>query len=461
MKNFIKSIGIVFLIIMAILHSCKKDKTTPPVLTTAEPTEITQKTVRSGGNITSDGGEEIIIAGICWSTSANPSVKDKHTNDAKESGSFTSRLEGLTPDTRYYLRAYAYNKADLGYGNEVTFTTSPIALATLTTAIIDSITYSTAICGGNITFDGGGAIIERGICWAVHQNPTTNNDRTLVGIGTGSFTSEIKCLSFATTYYVRAYATNSAGTAYGDQLSFTTQGTNPIIFNPDLIYGYIQDIDGNCYKTIQIGDQTWMAENLKTTRYNDGSPIPNVVDPDEWINLLIKSHDPSTHELTYEITGAFCWYNNDSAANENDYGKLYNFGAAESGKICPAGWHVPDADEWSSLCNPYRIIEFPIDPNNPYGILGNELMERGTNHWDESLGTNETGFTALPGGLRDYSLFNGIGIKGYYWSSDRAGISYGTNAAFRPIPFGDGYGETPLLSILNVTKGLSIRCKKD
>jgi len=229
MSNFLNTAGIVvlFISLIPITNSCKKDKVTPPMLTTAGPTEITQKTVTSGGNITSDGGEDIIIAGICWSTSAGASVKDKHTSDAKEIGSFTSNLTGLTPGARYYLKAYAYTKAGIGYGNEVTFSTLPIVGATLTTADVTSITPGTAISGGNITADGGGNISERGVCWGISASPTIEGSHISSGTGTGIFISNITDLTPNTKYYIRAYATNSAGTTYGNELTFTTLGQAP------------------------------------------------------------------------------------------------------------------------------------------------------------------------------------------------------------------------------------------
>lgn len=448
MKNLIKPIGLILLIITVILNSCKKDKTTPPVLSTTEPTEITQTTVTTGGNINSDGGEDIISAGICWSTSTNTSVKDKHTNDAKELGNFTSKLTELTPDTKYYIRAYAVNKTEIGYGNEITFTTSPIALATLSTANIDSITSTTAVGGGNITFDGGGAIIERGICWAIHQNPTTDNDRTLEGTGTGSYISDIKCLSFATTYYVRAYATNNAGTAYGNQLSFTTKGTNPIIFSPDLTYGSVTDIDGNCYKTIQIADRIWMAENLRTSRYTDGVPIPNVTDDIEWHNLVVEDFP------VYEISGAYCWYNNDSAAYENGYGKLYNFGTVQTGKLCPIGWHVPGLYE-IKIVDSYPVCE-------PYLEIGWNLIETGSTHWGSSNAEcpkNGTGFTAWPGGFRtNTGTFSGMGAYGMFWSSH---TNHTLFATFNRIPHEKHFFILAELCTTTKGDGLSVRCVKD
>jgi hypothetical protein len=221
-------VSVLFLSIAALIsHSCKKESTLPD-LTTAEPSNIAQKTVTSGGTITSDGGEDIVIAGICWSTTSGPSVKDKHTNDSKEVGSYISNLTGLTPNTAYYIKAYAYTKAGVGYGNEVSFTTLPVVGATLTTADVTEVTSSTATSGGNITADGGGNISDRGVCWSPSVNPTIEDDKTSDGTGTGIFVSNIANLSPNMIYYLRAYATNSAGTSYGNELSFTTLGQAPI-----------------------------------------------------------------------------------------------------------------------------------------------------------------------------------------------------------------------------------------
>jgi hypothetical protein len=222
MNFIIKSTRISGIIVLLFLIcSCKEDPA-PPLLTTTDVTGITQTGASSGGNITSDEGGEIIVAGVCWSTSSNPSVKDKHTNDGKELGSFTSNLKALTPNTKYYVRAYAYSDAGTGYGNEISFTTTPIIGAALTTASVTAVTSNSAISGGNITSDGGGNITARGVCWSTTQNPTIANSKTSDGIGSGSFISTLINLQPETTYYVKAYATNGSGTSYGNELTFKT-----------------------------------------------------------------------------------------------------------------------------------------------------------------------------------------------------------------------------------------------
>ena len=194
-----------------------------PTVTTADVTDITQTTAVLGGNVTDDGGAAVIARGVCWSTSQNPTVNDNHTSDGNGTGIFTSNLTNLTANTTYYVRAYATNENGTSYGEQKSFTTlQNIELPTVTTADVTDITQTTATSGGNVTDDGGATVTARGVCWSKDPNPTIDNSFISNGNGTGSFTIEISGLTSATTYYVRAYATNSEGTSYGEQKTFTT-----------------------------------------------------------------------------------------------------------------------------------------------------------------------------------------------------------------------------------------------
>ena len=169
-----------------------------------------------------------------------------------------------------------------------------------------------------------------------------------------------------------------------------------IMFNSKLEYSSVIDIDGNTYRTIQIGTQVWMAENLRTTRYSDGLSIPLIQDSKQWEFLYSEGY--CTYEKAYEV-----------------YGFLYNYYAAVSeNNICPAGWHLPDNSDWTAL---ERYL-------GGEKIAGKKLKEVGPVHWGyfNTLSTNESGFTALPGGLRDrmgsiYSYGNSDGGAGYWWSA--------------------------------------------
>ena len=194
-------------------------------VTTNTLSSITQTTATCGGNIASDGASSITSRGVCWSsTNSNPTILDAKTNNGNGIGSFTSSITGLTAGTTYYIRAYATNSVGTAYGNTRTFITlSPTLPSGIVTTQISSITQNTASGGGSIANDGGATITSRGICWSsTNSNPTIFNSISSNGSGIGSFTSSLIGLTANTTYFVRAFATNSVGTSYGNVISFTT-----------------------------------------------------------------------------------------------------------------------------------------------------------------------------------------------------------------------------------------------
>jgi uncharacterized protein (TIGR02145 family) len=209
-------------------------------VTTNQPTVLSSSAAFGGGNVSAEGSTSVTQRGVCWSTTLNPTLANSYTTDGSGLGNFTSSIFPLIPSTTYYVRAYAVNSAGTAYGNTYTITTQvPSSAGTTPIVATSTITYMdglTASCGGNITADGGLAVIARGVCWAVGVTPTINNSFTVDGAGAGTFNSAISNLLPNTSYFVRAYATNDAGTAYGITYSFTTNAL------PVISTGIIDDI---------------------------------------------------------------------------------------------------------------------------------------------------------------------------------------------------------------------------
>jgi uncharacterized protein (TIGR02145 family) len=200
-------------------------------------------------------------------------------------------------------------------------------------------------------------------------------------------------LTGGTTYYVRAYATNSVGTAYGNQLSFNSK---------------LGDVDGNSYNIVVIGSQIWMAEDLKTTKFNDNTSILNITDNGAWAGDSVAK------------TPAYCWYNNDPGTYKPTYGALYNWYAPNTGKLCPAGWHTPSDAEFSTLEATLGMTLSQINLTYAWRGTDQGTQMKNTTGWiNNGNGTNSSGFTALAGGYRygaDGS-FNDLGDITYWWST--------------------------------------------
>jgi len=250
---------------------------------------------------------------------------------------------------------------------------------TVITSPVSEITYHSAVSG--VEWQGIiDNLVDGGICYSKKLNPTCNDSVSSFDIDRIETASDLWFgeLTPNTTYHIRAYLIKFTGssimTYYGSEVEFTTLAFDKAIqFNPGLNYGSISDIEGNSYKTIEIGTQVWMAENVRTTRLNDGTPIPKVTFSDAWSDVS---------------TPGYNWCDKDSDNYSATYGAIYNWYTVNTGKLCPAGWHVPSDDEWETLC------AFLGGPDQ----AAYKLKETGTSHWEapNEGATNASGFTALP-----------------------------------------------------------------
>ena len=362
-----------------------------PAITTREIGAVSWTTATSGGINISDGGSAITARGVCYGTASGPVVGGSHTIDGSGTSAFSSNLTDLTPNTTYYVRAYATNGMGTTYGNELSFRTSPVTEPSLTTDAVTGVTLNEAISGGRSIITNGGEITDKGICWGTSPNPTISNFSTSAGSGSGNFPADLEGLNHSTIYYVRAYARNSAGYGYGPQMTFSTSAS---------------DFDGNVYRTVIIGDQMWMQSDLRTTHYRGGAAITFVEDDDAWKDLT---------------TEACCWFNNNQPPAGSGYGLIYNWYVVETGQLCPTGWHVPSDNDFRIL---ERFLGMTVEESVGTGWRGtnqgDQLKSTSTEAWNSpATGTNSSGFTALGEGYR-FGMegnFADFGLVGYWWSS--------------------------------------------
>jgi uncharacterized protein (TIGR02145 family) len=487
------SISLLFLTVF-LFYNCKKETTAKvPVLSTTPASNVTATTATGGGSISSDGGAAISVRGVCWGLTTDPTTADSKTTDGEGTGQFVSSIDNLNGGTTYHVRAYATNSAGTAYGDDLTFTTlgqvpaattqaatnlsatgatlngtvnandlsttvtfeygtttdygqttagSPGQVTGNTSTIVSAvltgltpgttyhfrikavnsvgITYSsdmvfsttglvpivTTLAAINISATGatlsGSAnangltttvIFEYGTTASYGQNATPTFDQ-ITGNSNIAEYATITGLTQNTTYHFRIKAVNSAGTTYGSDLTFATLNSAT----------QVADIDGNIYNIITIGTQVWLQENLKTTKYNDGTAIPNVTDNTAWSTTT---------------SDAYCDYAN-TPANSTIYGRLYNWyavGSTNPKNVCPTGWHVATDADWTALAT-YLGGET---------VAGGKLKETGTTHWaaPNTGATNETGFTALPGGYRAQSGSFGLsGTYGFWWTATEGGATF-------------------------------------
>lgn len=301
--------------------------------------------------------------------------------------------------------------------DSITYTQNGGTLPYVTTTInVVSITFNSAVSGGYASSNTGDPVIVKGVCYSTTSNPTINDGVVNSGSGNGRYTSTITGLLPSTQYYVRAFATNGTGTAYGSEVSFTTSAGS--LQCPSTV----SDIDGNVYNVVKIGYQCWIKENLKTSKYRNGDTIS------------YASSMPSNTSSNYS------YYNNNSSYN-GTYGKLYQWSTANDSRgLCPVGWHVPSNQNW-------------LDLSNELNANGGAM--KAITLWDAPNGgaTNSSGFTAYGGGMLDGSGYRLINKYGYFWSS--TGSQFNTHVIWLTNDLGGfNWGTTSNFFV-------SVRCIKD
>ena len=467
-----------------------------PTVKTNEVSSVVQDAAICGGVVIDDGGAEVTARGVCWSTSQNPTINGSHTDDGTGEGDFTSTITGLTAGTTYYVRAYATNEKGTSYGEEKSFMTSIyMDLPILTTKEIEDITETSATSGGEVVSDGGAPVIARGICWSTSQNPTIddNDGMTTDGNGTGTFTSDLVNLTANTTYYVRAYATNVMGTAYGEQRSFTTEEeeaelTPPIVITSEVIDvtettavsgGNVTD-DGGA--TVTARGICWSISQNPTIDDNDGittdgngtgtftSDLINLTANTTYYVRAYATNEKGTSygdEISFtteeeeeegcepdgEIAGHYYvdlglpsgvkWATcNVGASSPEDYGDYFAWG--ETSPKAEYSWEnsVTNGEEMSDISGYAQYDAATANWGGSWRMPTKEQMEELVEHceweWTQVNGVNGAKVIGPNGsciflpaaGFRDGSSFFHDGYDGFYWSSTPYDYYYDLNYAY-------------------------------
>ena len=415
---------------LLLFFSCKKIERINPVdgivgVQTSAVQQLDLSSVQIGTTLqTTEEVTYVTQRGVCWSTNPNPTTTNDFVAQGSGFGTFQSKITGLSGNTKYYFRSFASNEKTTAYGNEVSHTIKAPVLLTKTAV---DISYTSAKIGGELINNNGIEVVEYGIYWGVFPGISPGNSK--LKATQKDFYLDLTELENGKTYYYRTFAQTNLGIAYGEVLSFTTSSNTNVT---------ITDIDGNTYKKVTIGTQTWMAENLKTSRYNDGTVIPNITVKTNW---------------TDSRTGAWSYYNNDSVYNSKKYGKLYNWYAVSpttngNKNICPTGWHVPTDPEWAVL----------MDYLGGLTVAGSKMKEEGTTNWisPNTDAINTSLFTGLPGGFRNYfGEYGSIGNFGGWWSSTQSNTGYAWGR-YLSSSNGNAYRNDYM-----IRNGLSVRCLRD
>ena len=428
--------------------SCEREEL-PPRVETSGIADIGLSSFTASGALIEAGKDGVSQHGFCWSVEPAP-VLDSDScillGPLAEAGIFTAVIQGLDENTSYFVRAFAVNGAGSSYGEEMlvlterTFTTPRVE-----TSGAHTIAEYSAILGGVIRDDGGSEIISYGVCWDTLPDPSIEGTHRIFSEGTSPFFTTVKNLELKTIYYVKAFAVNSTGLAYGNEVKFRTNDYP------------LTDIDGNVYPTVIIGEQTWMARNLEVTRYPDGTDIPFIPQDEWWDSLRVNEQ-------------GYCYYNNLSSYGKT-LGALYSWSAAVYGQdsidpelfpiqgVCPDGWHLPSDGDWKELEMFLGMTDLTADSTGWRGNVGGKLKSTGIESWliPNKGATNETRFSALAAGDRfPKGDFNNLHFSTFFWTSS----NYNENNAWARAL---GYYVTTVYRGHQDLKefGFSVRCVRD
>ncbi len=454
---------------------------TIPTVQTNEVTDVTYNSAKVGGTIAANGGKEVTERGIVYSTNQNPTTADSKITNGSGLGEFMCNLTNLQYETTYYVRAYAVNAKGTAYGEEVSFSTKAKTIATITTKSATNVSYTSAMVGGNVTDDGGVEVFERGVVYATTQNPTTANSKVANGSGLGEFTCSLIDLQDGTTYYVRAYAINAKGTAYGNEVSFTTiaktvaivttsHATN-ISYTSAMVGGNVIDDCGSAVTERGICYSTSANPTTANTKITSGSGLGqfscNLTNLQYETIYYVRAYAINAKGASYGEEVSFTtkerYYENGyeyidlglsvkwatmnvGASNPEDYGDYFAWGETEP----------KDVYDWSTYkwCNGSYTSLTKYNTSSSYGTVDNktklelsddaahvnwggawrmptdaeltELREQCTWTWTRQNGVNGCKVMSksngnsifLPAaGFRNYSSLYNAGSSCYYWSN--------------------------------------------
>lgn len=414
LKTFSRS-SLFLVVLLFVSSACMKDDTLA-IVSTAPVTDITSTTATSGGTIDRQDGSMVQEFGICWSAEPGPTIVDSRTKlTVNKNPTFVSTMDGLSPNTKYYVRAYSRNTAGTAYGDERSFTT--IAGASFVELIDVKFENGNFKATYSVTnqLD---PVMNTGVCWNLTGNPTLSDDNKDGNGGGGVFTITLPNLNDEVIFYARAFATTLSGTSYSETMVFgTILGANNVRYN-----------------VVEIGSRLWLRENLRTTHFSNGDPITEI------------SSIPGS-ENAWKNVGASA-FSLPPQGKPSAYSHFYNgLAVVDPRNVCPTGWHVPNQGDLNDLVA-------SVDET----LGGLALKETGSTYWTDNVSsTNAARFSALPAGIRDENgFFDESSLSARFWSS----LPSPGSPLIWTVRLDHDRGDV-MLESLHQKAGASVRCVKN